>query len=86
MHLLTLEYGMNVLTQEELTERIYLIGDQRDKLLWACQKALAAFDAANSGGHSTWSGKDVDEMRAAVAACCTTCLCKETASEFLTNI
>src|SRR5690348_5249955 len=62
---------MPELTTDELTERFYLVRDQRNKLLWACQKALAAFDAAllSNGVGSTWSGKDVDEMKAAVAAC-----------------
>ena len=57
------------LSHEELTERFYLVRGQRNKLLWACQKALAAYDAANSTGNGKWNGKDVDEMRAAVAEC-----------------
>lgn len=59
------------LSTEELTERFYLVREQRNKLLLASQKALAAFDAAllSNGVGSTWSGKDVDEMKAAVALC-----------------
>lgn len=60
---------MQELTLEELTERFYAVREQRNKLLWACQKALAAFDRAYDTGKSNWSGKDVDEMRAAVASC-----------------
>lgn len=55
------------LSEDELTERFYLVREQRNKLLWAAQKALAAFDSASTDGKATWSGKDVDEMRAAVA-------------------
>jgi hypothetical protein len=58
-------------THEELTERFYLVRGQRDKLLWSCKKAIAAFDAANLSGKSTWSGPDVDKMKAAVAECST---------------
>lgn len=56
------------LSLEELTERFYFVRDQRNRLLWASRKALDAFDAANRDGKGTWSGKDVDEMRMAVAA------------------
>lgn len=57
------------LTAEELTERFYLVRGHRDKLLWSCKKAIAAFDIANMNGKSTWSGPDVDAMKAAVAEC-----------------
>lgn len=56
-------------TGPDLTEKFYLVREQRNKLLWASQKALAAFDSAHTDGKSTWSGKDVDDMRAAVAGC-----------------
>jgi hypothetical protein len=36
-------------------------------LLKACQKAIAAYDAAYVTPGATWSGKDVDEMKAAIA-------------------
>jgi hypothetical protein len=36
-------------------------------LLASCQKALAAFDAANLEGAGRWSGEDVEMMREAVA-------------------
>ncbi len=35
-------------------------------LLAACQKCLAAYDAANATGKANWSGSDVDAMRVAV--------------------
>lgn len=57
------------LTQEELTERFYLVRGQRDRLLWACEKALAAYDLAHATGKGSWGGEDVDKMRAAVAEC-----------------
>ncbi len=57
------------LSLEELTELFYSVREQRNKLLWACQKALRAFDTANVEGKSTWSGHDIDAMRAAVAVC-----------------
>lgn len=72
---------MQELSIDELTERFYLVRAQRNKLLWACEKALAAYDAANEIGQNptvsgelkraraVWSGKDVDAMRAAVAEC-----------------
>jgi len=46
-----------------------LVREQRDRLLLACQRALSAFDRANTDGTSTWCGADVDAMRTAVAAC-----------------
>jgi hypothetical protein len=56
-------------SKEEQTEKFYLVRDQRNKLLWACQKALAAFDEANKTGKSNWSGEDVTKMRTAVGEC-----------------
>lgn len=55
------------LTKEQLTERFYAVREQRNRLLWACEKALAAYDAARETGKGNWSGKDVDAMRALVA-------------------
>src|SRR5690348_7038201 len=55
------------LSKEELTERFYSVREQRNKLLWSCKKALAAYDRANKTGKGNWKGKDVDEMRAVVA-------------------
>lgn len=35
-------------------------------LLAACERAVAAYDAASAAGRSTWSGADVDAMKAAI--------------------
>ncbi len=60
----------NSMTKEEAdTERFYLVREQRNKLLWACEKALAAYDAAHATGKSNWGGEDIDKMRAAVEEC-----------------
>jgi len=58
------------LTLDELTERFYVVREQRNRLLWACRKALDAFDEAHRTGKATWPGAAVDEMRMAVAAAC----------------
>jgi hypothetical protein len=42
---------------DELTERFYLVRGQRNKLLWLCEKVLAAYDAG-----SPLSDKDIIEM------------------------
>jgi hypothetical protein len=53
---------------DKLTELFYDVRGQRNSLLWACEKALAAYDAAHVNSSSaTWSGADVDKMREAVA-------------------
>ena len=84
---------------EELTERFYVVREQRNRLLWACEKALAAYDAAYQSGlepttvsqelrnarKSTWKGKDVDKMRAAVAACLAT-RAKEASEQSLSDL
>ena len=54
---------------EELTERFYLVRGQRNKLLWCCQKALAAYDSAQKTGKGSWSAQDINEMKSAVAEC-----------------
>lgn len=55
------------LSIEELTEKFYQLQYQRDKLLDACDLALAAYAEALKTGNSTiWNGKNVDKMRAAV--------------------
>lgn len=57
------------LTVDELTAHFRLVRGQRNNLLRACEKALAAFDTAQEFGRGYgWGGKDVDKMRAAVAA------------------
>ncbi len=43
------------------------LGAVNAELLAACEKALAAYDRAYASGKDSWSGRDVDEMRAAVA-------------------
>lgn len=60
---------MPELTDQDLTERFYTVRDQRNKLLWSCQKALEAFDTAHTTGKSNWSGEDVTRMRTAVGEC-----------------
>lgn len=52
-------------TPETVLANAFVMAASPD-LLAACEKALAAYDAANVGGKSTWSGKDVDDMRKAV--------------------
>lgn len=61
------ESSNQTLSKDELTERFYVVREQRNRLLWACRKALDAFDAAHKEGKGTWSGEAVDEMRMAVA-------------------
>ncbi len=53
-----------------MEREIVWLRDVRDRLLHACTGVLAAYDRAyeklDRGSVTIWSGKDVDEMRAAV--------------------
>jgi hypothetical protein len=52
----------------ELERELEALRGERDALASCCRKALAAYDAALVRRPSLWSGADVDEMRAALAA------------------
>lgn len=52
--------------KEIVTPNAHMFAASRE-LFECCKKALAAYDAATITGTGSWAGKDVDDMRAAVA-------------------